>query len=442
MRKEGGGRTGCCGCRPFVKGQNKAKLSVHGKIPLNSNSTILTFMQDILYRYNPWWTEEYGASGMERKKYLDPLFGMRNKRDVVLITGLRRVGKTYLMFQLVEKLLGEVEKERIFYVSLDNIALRNENILDIVEEYRRIHSLRHRDFVYLFLDEVHTKEDYELQLKNIYDMGNAKIYASGSASLDIIMKSPHLTGRQRLIRVSPLDFNEYIEFTGKKLTPEDAHLYPSLAEEYTLTGGIPEYVETGDLNYLQSLLDTVIYRDIGGRHNIRNTDKLVDIISFLAQSVGTPLSLRKISRMTGISKDGVNEVLSLFTEANFIHPVEREGKLSERKTAPRKFYLEDTGFFSVLTENINLGPMIENSVYLKLLEQGDVRYYRSSGKEVDFVRKGKAWESKYKDNIEDKDIESLRGLKRYDKKLITKTKKEKIHGITSLPLWEFLMHHS
>ena len=397
-------------------------------------------MEEILYRSNPWWTGEFEAPGVERKEYLPLLHNLRDSKDIVLMTGLRRVGKTTLMYQLIGRLLETVESRRIFYVSLDNIALKDHSILEIVDEYRKIHSLGHADFVYLFLDEVHTKEDYEIQLKNIYDMGNAKIYASGSASLDIIMKSPYLTGRQRLIRVSPLNFREFLIFKGKNISPADSHLYPSLAEEYAVTGGMPEYVKTGDMNYLQSLLDTIIYRDVAGAHGIRNPEKLTDTLSFIAQSVGSPMSVRKISRVLGISKDDVSRIISLFTEANLLHPIEREGKISERKASPRKIFLADTGFFCVLTEKVNLGAIVENLVYLKLRKNGELRYHRSSDFEVDFVRKGNAWESKYRDDTDDSDIRNMKALKGYRSKImITKTREEKMDGIELLPLWKFLL---
>jgi len=398
-------------------------------------------MEELLYRMNPWWTEEYKAPGIKREEYVSKLYALRNLRDVIIIAGIRRVGKTTIIYQLIEKFIRDgVDPRRILYVSLDNIALREYTILKIVDEYRRIHSLRHNDFVYLFLDEVHTKRDYELQLKNLYDMGYSKIYASGSASLDIMMKSPYLTGRQRMIKIYPLSFVEFLKFTNNIISPADMHLYPSLAEEYVKTGGMPEYVKTRDLNYLQSLVDTVIYRDIAGVHGIRYVDKLKDTLSFLAQSVGTPASLRKIANAVGISKDEVSRIVNLFILANLVYGVEREGKLSERKISPRKFYLSDTGLFTILTDRINLGAIVENAVYLQLCRQGEVRYYRSSGIEIDFVRGKNAWESKYKENISEADLKNLKISKKFkNKMMITKSIEGKMDNIKIVPLWKFLL---
>ena len=396
-------------------------------------------MEDILYRSNPWWTEEFRAPGIPRESYISRLLDLRDTRDVVLITGLRRVGKTTLIYQIIERLLEKESPERIFYVSTDSISLREYSILEIVEEYRRIHSLKHRDRVYLFFDEVHSKKDYELQLKNLYDMGEGKIYASGSSSLDITMKSPYLTGRQRLIRIYPFSFTEFLELRGERITPGDRHLCPRLAEEYMFTGGMPEYIRTGDLNYLQALLDTIIYRDIAGAHGVRNPGRLGDVLSMIAQSVGTPVSLRKISGVLGMSKDEVGRILEWFREANLIYAVEREGKVSERKTAPRKIYLADTGLFAVLTDRINVGAVAENLVYLILMKGGEIRYHRRDRREVDFVRKKDAWDSKYRAAITPDDLLPLKRLRGYENKtLITKNTEGEKDGIRLLPLWRLV----
>ncbi len=192
------------------------------------------------------------------------------------------------MRQLIFHLLNEIDPKRIFYISLDNIALKDKSISEIVDTFRSINSLKQTDFVYLFLDEVHFKDEFELQLKNIYDIGNAKIFASGSSSLEIIMKTPYLTGRQRVMQISPLDFSEYLRFLNITVSSADTHLYPKLAEEYLITGGMPEYILTKDLNTLQSLVYSVLYRDIAGRYEIRKKENLLDILSLAAQSVGSP----------------------------------------------------------------------------------------------------------------------------------------------------------
>ena len=396
-------------------------------------------MDSLLHRFNPWWTDDFHTPAIPRQQYQRKLMSLVGTRDIVLVTGLRRVGKTTLLYLTIESLLEKVPADRIFYVSLDHMGLRDHTILDIVEEYRRINRLRHDERAYLFLDEVHLKEDFELQLKNLYDEGHTKVFASGSASLEITMRSPHLTGRQRLVTIHPLDFGEFLAFNEVEVAPADTHLLLELAEDHVRYGGIPEYVRTRDMSYLQSVVDTILWRDVAGRHDIRNREMLAGMLALVAQSVGTRLSVRKISKVLGVSTDTVSRTLDLFVEANLIHQIEREGKVSERKASPRKMYLADTGLFSILTEGVNLGSMVENAVYLALMRTGRVRYHMASGKEVDFISRNTAWESKYKTRITEKDLVNLKGLKRPTKKVvITRDAEGREDGIDLLPLWRFL----
>ncbi len=394
-------------------------------------------MESTLHRFNPWWNKEFEFPGIPRDLYIGELLGLKKTKDIVLVTGLRRVGKTTLFYQIIHELLAEVERKKIFYVSLDHISLRNYSILEIVDGFRQVSGLEHDEPAYLFLDEVHFKDDFELQLKNLYDMGNVKIFASGSASLDIVMKSPHLTGRQRIVNVSPLSFEEFLQFTDNNVSQANQHLYPGLMDEYMETGGMPEYVRTRDINVLQALVDSILYRDIAARHNIRNSGNLRDILSLTAQSIGSPLSLRKISRVLGIPIDTVSNILDLFVETGLIYLVEREGKVSERKASPRKIYIADNGLLNILTENVNKGARAENLAYLTLRGKIPVRYYRSSGFEVDFVMGKNAWESKYKNTITEDDTANIKKLKGYkNKTILTRNHDGKINGIRLLPLWK------
>lgn len=399
-------------------------------------------MEDILHRFNPWWESDIEFPGIPRETYLSKLEKLQKTKDVILLTGLRRVGKTTLLHQLIFRLLENIDRNRIFYVSLDNLAIKNHTLLEIVDTFRRICSLKHNEHVFLFLDEIHFQKDYELQLKNLYDMGHCKIYASGSASLDIVMKSPYLTGRQRMIRLAPLSFGEYLKFVESELSMADKHLFPALVSEYVRIGGMPEYVQTGDPNVLQSLIDSILYRDIAARHNIRIKENLKDILILVAQSVSSSLSKRKISRVLGIKESTVSRILDLFVESNLIYLIEKEGKLSERKASPKKIYLADTGLFTVLTDRINLGAIVENLVYLTLARTKNVRYQRFNGQEVDFVFDKSAFESKFKKDITSEDLLAIKTLRGYKlKTVITEDVEGKKEGIALIPLWKFLLDY-
>jgi len=397
-------------------------------------------MDAILEKFNPWWNDTYEFPGIERKAYLDKLSNMVDIRDVIFITGLRRVGKTTLMHQCIHRLLQREAPERILYISLDYFPLKEYSILEIEDAYRQLHSLKYNDKVYLFLDEVHFQDNFEIQLKNLYDLGFSKVFASGSGNLDIIMRSPYLTGRQRLITVNPLSFKEFIEFRGVTFLKANQHLYPTLAADYVENGGLPEYVITKDPNVLQSLIDTILYRDISDRHDIRNRENVKNILRLIAQSVSTSISVNRISRLLKIRNEVVSKIINLFIEANLIHIVERTGKFTERKISPKKMYLADTGLFSVLTERINLGAKVENCVFLTLAKAGTVRYSNIGQREVDFIHGNSAFESKYKHEISQKDLSAILHVSGMDSKtVVTESKEGNTTGVNLVPLWRFLL---
>jgi predicted AAA+ superfamily ATPase len=193
------------------------------------------------------------------------------------------------------------------------------------------------------------------------------------------------------------------------------------------------------MNYLQSVVDTILWKDVAGRHEVRDRGMLVDMLALVAQSVGTRPSTRKISKVLGVSKETVSRTIHLFIEANLVHSIERHGKVSERKASPRKMYLADTGLFSVLTEDINLGSIVENAVYLALMRRDKVRYHFASGREVDFLSGGAAWESKYKTQLTDKDLGNIKRLRRPTRRVVvTKNAEGMEEGVELLPLWRFL----
>ncbi len=156
-----------------------------------------------------------------------------------------------------------------------------------------------------------------------------------------------------------------------------------------------------------------------------------------------PISLRKISKILDIPVETINNILHLFLEAGLIYMVEKEGKVSERKLAPRKIYLADTGLFTILTENINLGAIVENLVFLNLLKKGPIRYYRHSGYEIDFILKDIAWEVKYKKMIRESDLNNIKKIKGLKSRImITFDTEQEIENIKCRPLWKFLQEYS
>ena len=348
-------------------------------------------MEQILYRYNPWWEEEYmPASFLERKHIFGNLKNTLETRQVVILTGLRRVGKTTLMKQLINHLIGEqgIDPKLVFYVSLDDYLLTSNTIIEIIEEYRKINRVSFSEKVYLFLDEVTHQKDFELQLKNIYDQQNAKVYVSSSSASILKSKKAFLTGRNVVMEVLPLDFEEYLNFKGIKIKKSDKQLLKKYFEDFMQTGGMPEYVLTGDVEYLKELIDDVIQKDIAAFYGVKDVQILKDFFLLLMERSGKICSINKIAKILDISPDSARRYLQMFADAYLIFLVPRFGKTNERLLSAKKIYAADLGMRVYFTGFRDKGSLFENYVYLKI-KKCSPSYVYQDGFEIDFLTQGK-----------------------------------------------------
>lgn len=382
-------------------------------------------MEQLFFRFNPWWEEEISYNFVERKSYLLQMEKSMERKDIAILTGLRRIGKTSLMKLFIEKLIKgrNIEPKRIFYISLDTYGLEHYSIMEIIDEYRKIHKLPFAEQIYLFLDEIAYKENFQQELKNLYDLGNVKIYASSSASSVLKDKKAYLTGREKIIEILPLTFEEYLLFKEIKLSKANSHLLDSYFGDYMQTGGIPEYVLTGDIAYLVELLDDIIYKDIIAAHGIRDKKIIRDYFRLLMERAGKQVSLNKISKILGIGVDTARRFLSYFEDTYLIHPIERCGKLNERLKSPKKIYAGDIGIKNIYTGFRDKGAVFENLVYLKIKHKNPCYIYKNKI-ELDFLTKDKILiEAKYNSELTDKQKKLFESINA-DKKMLIKNVKD------------------
>ncbi len=354
-------------------------------------------MEAILYKSNPWWEDDFSFDGYEREHYLTQLENVLDNPDIIFLTGLRRVGKSSLMKNFIAQLIHKyhIEPKEIFYISLDLYLLDGYSIGDIVNEYRKIHKLSSGQKIYLFLDEVTSKKAYQQELKNFYDLENMKIFASSSSASLLKDSNAYLTGRQRTIEVMPLDFNEYLQFKEIHIKRADAHLYESYFEEYMQDGGMPEYVLTGDVSYLQNLIDNIITKDIIAHYNIRNGQVVKDFYKLLMERSGKLLTFNKLANILEISVDSARRYFHYFEETYLIYSMTKYGKLNEQLKSAKKIYASDVGLRNVVTGYRDKGAIFENLIYLKLKNRNP-SYLYVDGIELDFITEdGLLIEAKY-----------------------------------------------
>ncbi len=342
-------------------------------------------MEQTYYEYNPWWEGDvYYGELVERPEILSLLEQHLGSKSIIILTGLRRVGKTSLLRLLIHKLIARgIQSERIFYVSLDDYVLNEKSIIDIIDDYRKIHRLTRDTEVYLFLDEITYKDDFQQQLKNIHDSQNARVFASSSSASVLHDRKAFLTGRELTFEILPLDFNEYLLFKKIKIMKRDEKLKDSYFKEYLETGGMPEYVLNPRREYLQALIDDIIYKDIIAFHNIKSHQAVKDFFMLLMERAGKQLSINKVANILKISPDTSKRYLSFFEDSYLVHSIPRYGKTNEAILAPKKVYAPDTGIRNFITGFRDIESVFENYLYLKIKTQGP-RYIYSNGVEIDF----------------------------------------------------------
>ena len=415
-------------------------------------------MKEILFLANPWWENKKFERGIIREKYLPVLIKSLSQKRAVLITGSRRVGKTFLLKQLVKILIEKnlAKPKNILYVSLDHPRIAKFSILEIVEEYRKIHLLDRDAKIFLIFDKIQYVKNWEQEIKALVDLENVKIFLSGSASAKIFQKIPFLTGRYQKIKMNPLDFKEFLQFKNVKISLTEEYKYEKYLENYLKIGGYPEYVLKQEQNYFSDLVEGIIFKDIVYLHNIKNPDVIRDLLLLFSDRNGHQASFTKLSKILGASVDTVKEYSNFLKETYIIQEIERFSYSRNKKIySAKKFYLRDVGLLRHLASKFNLGSAAETILYNFLSENFEVNFYYENQQEIDFIFSGKAREkilieSKFISRLEEMDNKIISNIKKIASELgvkkvfiitknLEKTEKSKNIVIKFIPLWKWLL---
>lgn len=444
----------------------------------------------LLYSYNPWWRD-----GVLPKEYSRPTkrFAFNEASKVLLhpdlkrfivLSGARRVGKTTLLYQLIEKLLSQgITPQSILYVSFDHPLLKFCSVEELLSIYEA--NVSSDAPAYLFFDEIQYATDWEIWLKVIYDSKRRyRVAATGSASPVLSQgTSDSGVGRWTMIPVPTLSFYEYCDILNvserpkldpgikptalSKMTPKQLGiLMNQLAplqkhfHRYLTVGGFPELALSKDDYYAQRILredvvDKVLKRDIPALFNVRNAAVLEKVFLFLCFNSSSIISISAISKeLDGTPAATVSNYIQFLERANLIYisnPVNIDGK-KILKIRP-KIYIADAAIRNavlmldnVLADPEEMGIMVETSVYKHLAafyyrEHTTVGYFRKSGsdKEIDIVVEFPAGkilaEVKYRENSEIKNSDAIVEMAGSDTGSIVSalviTKRPDDYGLTS-----------
>lgn len=329
------------------------------------------------------------------------------KRVTVLI-GMRRVGKTYCLYEMIHKLLKKgISKTRILYINFEDERLLPCDAVKLgrmVDAFFALYPENHDQKTFLFFDEIQNVENWPVVIRRLLDQKNIEITLTGSSAKMLSKEiATSLRGRSVSNEVWPFSFREFLTARHETLSPQvmgpkARDQYLKKFREYLLTGGFPEVIlsSSEDKNIiLQDYVNTVVYRDIIERHGVTSQALLKQFIRTLLKSMGSRLSVQKTyqdfkSQGYAVSKNTLHAYLAMIEDAYlcFSVPLFTES-IRKQNVNPRKIYAIDSGLVLANTLNFheNYGALFENLVYLDLRRQGaEVYYFQTSDSiESDFV---------------------------------------------------------
>lgn len=357
-----------------------------------------------LARFNEWWTTERVKESLlkpYRRSLFNQILKFLKDRQIVLVYGLRRVGKTTLLYQLVQQLLEDkTDKKNILYFSFDESAVDLEELMDTYEKEVLKEKIDKAGQIYIFLDEVQKLKGWQNKVKVFYDIyPNVKFFLSGSASIAIERGAKEsLAGRIYSFELAPFSYKEFMELNGALFEFDDWKLHEKeavrLFHDYIRKGGFPELLQESDEEKISAyikntVLDRILLIDLPEEFGLKDVQLLKTIMEIAANTPGFILNYDSLSDDLKRSKQTIMDYIYYLEYALVIKPVSnlRAGFLSTSRKL-RKIYFTNTGFYSAylnwpIEQNV-FGKIVENAV---LQEMGLKYYYREGKKEIDFISK-------------------------------------------------------
>lgn len=336
-----------------------------------------------------------------RSVYIDKVRPFMNSNLIKVFTGQRRVGKSYLLYQIIQEVLKYNETATILYINKEDLAFSEIKTAQDLNNYVQIHKSK-TEKTYLFIDEIQDIENFESALRSLILDLQLDIYCTGSnANLLSGDIAGYLSGRYIEIQVFSLSYIEFLEFQELESNSKNLDLYLKY-------GGLPylKHLKLEDeivFEYLKNIYSTIVYRDIINRFSVRNVPFLEQLILFLASNTGRIFSAKKISdflksQRVNIAPNQVQIYNRYLVNAFIIQVVSRYDIIGKRLFEfGEKYYFENLGIRNALWgyRIEDRGKILENAVYNHLAYCG---YKISIGilgtKEIDFIAE-KNGEKKY-----------------------------------------------
>ena len=333
---------------------------------------------------------------IERTEYLEQLKRFKDKDLIKVVTGIRRCGKSTL-FELFINYLKEtgVKDDQIIKINLEDADYNFESYKELYDYVNK--QIDSKKNYYIFLDEVQNVSKFQKAVDSLYIKKNVDVYITGSNAYMLSGElATLLSGRYVEIKMLPLSFKEYLSAFNNS----DKSRYEYFLD-YMKNGGMPGNISIlqgnpNDLDtYLEGIFTTIVYKDIITRNNITDKMLLESVLKFIFDSIGSPISTKKISdtltsKGMSTSNHTVENYISAFVESFLIYKAERfDVKGKNLLARDYKYYVVDQGLRSYLLgkkAGSDMGHVLENIVYLELLRRGYKVYVgKVDDLEVDFV---------------------------------------------------------
>ncbi len=328
--------------------------------------------------------------GVERT-ILHDITEKKNLPHVIVITGIRRSGKSTLLKQIIKK---HYQDKDFYYINFEDERLFNFNASNFNDIYESLVDL-YGECKTFFIDEIQNVPNFETFIRRFYEQG-FKFYITGS-SAHLLNKElgTKLTGRHLDIAVKPFSFAEFLTLKNFTVTKQDLYhtetrvKIKKLFQEYLLKGGMPEYLIHNDLELLTNIYEDIIIKDIAVRYHIENVATLKEVYHYLINNFSNKFSYNEIKKLLKMgSVNTVKKYISYLEETHFAHIITKfDHSIKKQLINDKKMYLIDTGFLQILSTRLtkDKGWLLENIVFNNLQKQFVDVFYFANKNECDFI---------------------------------------------------------
>lgn len=372
-------------------------------------------VKTLLEQYNPHWSQPYSFELIPRIKYSDQILGLASRKEITVLKGIRRSGKSSLLKLVIDALVKKgTPPKNILFMNLEDYRFGSEKSVHTLDEiyqtYQEIANPGGK--FYILLDEIQEIPDFEKWLRTYYEQNESLKFMITGSSSSLFSKelATLLTGRQIPVEVFPFSFAEFLDFKAKALleevsgkTIDSLYLSPvfkkvePLLQRYLNQGGFPEMVknEEGESNVLalQQYISDIILRDIAQRYNIRKIEVLQKLALYLIYNMGNLVNVSRVAELVGSNRTTVLELIAYLKEVYMIFTTSGFSfSLNEQlaSTRPKRVYCIDNGFFAAIktSSEKDIAKKLKNIVFQHLRFQwGEELFYWREKVEIDFVLK-------------------------------------------------------